>query len=74
MSAPVVAGPREMMAVSLARLLRDGETVFHGVASPLPMIAILLAKALHAPTSLPSSIRPSTSMPGWPSRTSAPRD
>ncbi|MBX6722450.1 MAG: CoA-transferase [Dactylosporangium sp.] len=49
MSAPVVAGPREMMAVSLARLLRDGETVFHGVASPLPMIAILLAKALHAP-------------------------
>ena len=40
---------REMMAVSLARLLRDGETVFHGVASPLPMVAILLAKALHAP-------------------------
>lgn len=42
-------GPREVMAVSLARLLRDGETVFHGVASPLPMVAILLAKALHAP-------------------------
>src|SRR5215213_2066551 len=38
-----------MMAVSLARLLRDGETVFHGVASPLPMVAILLAKRLHAP-------------------------
>lgn len=37
------------MAVSLARALRDGETVFHGVASPLPMVAILLAKALHAP-------------------------
>ena len=42
-------GPREMMAVAMARLLRDGETVFHGVASPLPMVAILLAKRLHAP-------------------------
>lgn len=42
-------GPREIMAVAMARLLRDGETVFHGVASPLPMVAILLAKRLHAP-------------------------
>lgn len=49
MSDQTIPGPREMMAVSLARLLRDGETVFHGVASPLPMVAILLAKALHAP-------------------------
>lgn len=37
------------MVVTLARLLRDGETVFHGVASPLPMVATLLAKRLHAP-------------------------
>jgi glutaconate CoA-transferase subunit B len=37
------------MAVSLARLLQNGETVFHGVASPLPMVAVLLAKKLHAP-------------------------
>jgi glutaconate CoA-transferase subunit B len=37
------------MVVALARLLRDGETVFHGVASPLPMVAILLAQRLHAP-------------------------
>jgi glutaconate CoA-transferase, subunit B len=37
------------MAVAMARLLRDGETVFHGVASPLPMVAILLAKRLQAP-------------------------
>lgn len=37
------------MAVALARLLRDGETVFFGVASPLPMVAALLAKRLHAP-------------------------
>jgi glutaconate CoA-transferase subunit B len=43
------ASSREMMAVAMARLLRDGETVFHGVASPLPMVAILLAQRLHAP-------------------------
>ncbi len=42
-------GPAEMMIVSMARLLRNGERVFHGVASPLPMIAIQLAKRLHAP-------------------------
>ena len=41
--------PPDFMAVALARLLRDGERVFHGVASPLPMVAILLAKRLHAP-------------------------
>jgi glutaconate CoA-transferase subunit B len=40
---------RDIMVVSLARLLRDGETVFHGVASPIPMVAILVAKQLHAP-------------------------
>jgi glutaconate CoA-transferase subunit B len=38
-----------MMAVAMARLLESGETVFHGVASPLPMVATLLAKHLHAP-------------------------
>ena len=39
----------DLMAVAMARLLRDGERVFHGVASPLPMVAILLAKRTHAP-------------------------
>lgn len=38
-----------MMAVAMARLLHDGETVFHGVASPLPMVAALLARRLQAP-------------------------
>src|SRR5260370_33205256 len=38
------------MGVALSRLLRDGERVFHGVASPLPMVAILLARATHAPS------------------------
>ena len=52
MSADTAADTRTVanqMAVALARLLRDGETVFFGVASPLPMVAALLAKALHAP-------------------------
>ena len=34
--------PDVMLPIALARLLRDGETVFHGVASPLPMIAIFV--------------------------------
>ena len=37
------------MAVCLSRCLRDGERAFHGVASPLPMVATLLAKRTHAP-------------------------
>jgi glutaconate CoA-transferase subunit B len=41
--------PDVMMAVAMSRLLRDGELAFHGVASPLPMVAILLARATHAP-------------------------
>ncbi len=41
--------PDTMMVIAMARLLRDGERVFHGVASPLPMVAILLAQRLHAP-------------------------
>ncbi|MGE3912550.1 MAG: CoA-transferase subunit beta [Chloroflexota bacterium] len=50
------------MAVTLARLLRDGETVFFGVASPLPMVAALLARALHAPNlvilTIPGGVNP----------------
>lgn len=41
--------PCDMMAVEMARLIRDGETVFHGVSSHLPLIAVLLAKATCAP-------------------------
>ena len=44
--------PCDMMTVSLARLIRDGETVFHGVSSHIPMIAVLLAKKLHAPNAV----------------------
>lgn len=39
----------DQMAIAMARLLVDGERVFHGVASPLPMVAILMAKRLQAP-------------------------
>jgi glutaconate CoA-transferase, subunit B len=42
-------GPAELMAVAIARLLRDGEVVFQGVNSALPMVAIALARQLHAP-------------------------
>ncbi len=48
----VTAGARraaDRIAVFLARQIRDGETVFHGVASALPMVAVALARRLHAP-------------------------
>lgn len=40
--------PCDSMTVAIARLLKNNETVFHGVSSPLPMVAIALAKNLHA--------------------------
>ena len=52
--------PRVMMAIAMARLLSDSETVFHGVASPLPMVATLLAKRLHAPNLIYLNITGST--------------
>jgi glutaconate CoA-transferase subunit B len=39
-------GPAEMMCVALAREIKEGDIVFHGTASPVPMTAIKLAKAL----------------------------
>ena len=42
-------GPPEIMAVAMARCLRDGELVFNGVGSFLPMLAIELARRRHAP-------------------------
>lgn len=39
-------GQAEMMVVTLAREIRDGDIVFHGLASPVPMTAMKLAKAL----------------------------
>jgi glutaconate CoA-transferase subunit B len=39
----------ELMVVCLARAISDGDMVFHGVASPLPMTALYTAKQTHAP-------------------------
>ncbi|MFQ5854831.1 MAG: CoA-transferase subunit beta [Anaerolineae bacterium] len=41
--------PDELMVATLARTIRDGDTVMHGVASMIPVMAIRLAKATHAP-------------------------
>jgi glutaconate CoA-transferase, subunit B len=42
----------DIMTVSMARLIKNGETVFHGVSSHMPLIAVLLAKATHAPNAV----------------------
>ncbi len=42
----------DIMAVCMARLIRDGETVFHGVSSHLPLVAVQLAKHTHAPNAV----------------------
>ncbi len=39
----------DIMVCALAREIENGNTVFHGVSSHMPMIAVLLAKALNAP-------------------------
>jgi len=39
----------DLMVCTMSRLIRNGETVFHGDSSHMPMIAVLLAKHLHAP-------------------------
>ena len=49
MKEPTKAQVCDMMVIALARLLQDGENVFHGVASPIPMVATLVAKRMHAP-------------------------
>lgn len=39
----------DVMACAMARLLEDGQRVFHGVSSHLPMVAMLLARRMQAP-------------------------
>ena len=41
--------PVDLIVIAMARLLRDGELVFHGVNSILPMVAVALARKHHAP-------------------------
>ncbi len=45
----VAATGPEVMAVAIARRLRDGETIAVGSVSPIPALACLLARATHAP-------------------------
>lgn len=42
-------GPAEMMAIAMARLVKNDELAFVGVNSPLPLVAVSLARRLHAP-------------------------
>ena len=44
--------PCDMMTIAMARLIEDGDTVFHGVSSHMPMVATLAAKRLHAPNAV----------------------
>ncbi len=39
----------EVMIYQVARTIQDGELVFHGYGSPVPTLAMLLAKRSHAP-------------------------
>ncbi len=54
----------DIMAVCMARLIREGETVFHGVSSHLPLVAVQLAKSTHAPhavhLNIPGGVDPQT--------------
>ena len=53
----------DIMVCAMARMIQDGEKVFHGVSSHMPMIAVLLAKELHAPhavhLNIPGGVDPS---------------
>lgn len=64
-----VRAAADRMAVFLSRFIRDGELVFHGVASPLPMAAVLMARNTHAPNltylNIPGGVDPKPSyLPG----------
>ncbi|MDO4764835.1 MAG: CoA-transferase [Eubacteriales bacterium] len=42
----------DMMVCAMSRQIKDGDKVFHGVSSHMPMIAFLLARATHAPNAV----------------------
>ena len=53
----------DIMICAMARTIQDGNTIFHGVSSHMPMIATLLAKKTHAPNAvhlnIPGGVDPS---------------
>ncbi|WP_226679008.1 CoA-transferase subunit beta [Mesobacillus jeotgali] len=54
--------PVDIMTCAISNMLKDGETVFHGVSSHLPMVAMSLAKQMHAPDlvhlNIPGGVNP----------------
>lgn len=52
----------DIMTCAMAGMLRDGEVVFHGVASHMPMVAMMLARKTHAPNlvslNIPGGVNP----------------
>ncbi len=54
----------DIMTCAISNLLKDGETVFHGVSSHLPMVAMQLAKKIHAPSlvhlNIPGGVNPAS--------------
>ncbi len=39
----------DIMVTAIARRIKNGEKVFHGVASPVPVVSIMLSRKLYAP-------------------------
>lgn len=54
----------DIMTCAISNMLQDHETVFHGVSSHLPMVAMHLAKNMHAPNlvhlNIPGGVNPSS--------------
>lgn len=54
----------DIMTCAISNLLKNRETVFHGVSSHLPMVAMNLAKKMHAPDlvqlNIPGGVNPSS--------------
>lgn len=54
----------DLMTCSIARMLKDNERVFHGVSSHMPMVAMHLAKHMHAPNlvnlNIPGGVNPTS--------------
>lgn len=54
----------DIMTCAIANMLEDSQTVFHGVSSHMPMIAIMLARAMHAPNlvhlNIPGGVNPNS--------------
>lgn len=52
----------DIMTCAIANMLVDGERVFHGVASHMPMVAMMLARKTHAPDlvslNIPGGVNP----------------